>query len=131
MGDAGLPLYHVWFAKRRKWLLQDDILAAIRQELQQIALDKGIRLREHEAVVDHVHLLIETDNREGLSKAVNLLKGISARHIFQRFPEMRLDAGVRNLWQHRYGYKEIPLPAADSVAAYIRTQWDRLEKFER
>jgi REP element-mobilizing transposase RayT len=48
-----MPLYHVWFAtKRRKWLLQGEILDHMRRLLREIALEKQIQLIEAEAIVD-------------------------------------------------------------------------------
>jgi putative transposase len=82
-------------------------------------------------MVDHVHVLIEAEDRMHLSKAMNLLKGISARRISQAFPELKIDAGLSSFWQHRYAVKIVPEPAQQIVGNYIRTQWDRLEKYDR
>jgi putative transposase len=126
-----MALYHVWFStKRRKWLLQGDISVAVKEIMNEVALERRIGLRECEAIVDHVHLLLDVEDRPAL-KAMNFLKGTTAQRIFQRFPELKLDGGVNNLWQHRYAFKEIPEAAASTVATYIRTQWDRLEDYER
>jgi putative transposase len=127
-----MALYHVWFAtKRRKWLLQGEVLNAAREEIAKAALQHSIHLIEHEAIVDHVHLLLEGDDPMTLSKAMNYVKGTSARRIFKRFPELKLDAHTTSLWQSHYGSKLIPEEARATVTQYIRTQWDRLEEFER
>ena len=127
-----MPLYHVWFAtKRRKWLLQGDVGEATKESIRAVAKEKSISLLECEVIVDHVHLLVSAEDRTRLSKAMNLLKGVTSRLILQRFPELRLDAGAGAFWQHRYAAKPIPEPAVATVGGYIRTQWDRLEKYER
>ena len=127
-----MPLYHVWFAtKRRKWLLQGDVAAAVKESMWAIAREKNLKLMECETMVDHVHLLIAADDKEQLSKAMNLLKGVASRRLFQKFPELKLDAGVNSFWQHRYAAKEVAEPAAVAVGQYIRTQWERLAKYER
>jgi putative transposase len=127
-----MPLYHVWFAtKTRKWLLQGDIEEAIKESMWTIAKEKNIRLLECETIVDHVHLLVSVEDRANLSRAMNLLKGITSRRVFQVFPELKLDAGVAAFWQHRYAAKLVPESATATVGRYIRTQWDRLEKYER
>ena len=82
-------------------------------------------------MVDHVHLLLELEQEEDLSKIVNQLKGVTARRVFQQFPELRLDAGVGHFWQKRYGHKVVPQDAVMEVATYIDTQRDRVEKFDR
>lgn len=132
VGLRTMPFYHVWFAtKRRKWLLQGDVLEAVREELVSAAERHGIRVLEHEAVVDHVHIFLELENNSSLSKAMNLIKGVSARRVFQRFPELKLDAHTSSFWQARYGFKEIPPEREAIVRQYIRTQWDRLEDYIR
>ncbi len=127
-----MPLYHVWFAtKRRKWLLEGDILEAVREEISSAAERHGIRLIEREAVVDHVHLLIELEDPAAIPKTMNLIKGTSARRVFQRFPELKLDAHTSSFWQARYAFKEIPSEREQIVRRYIRTQWDRLDGYAR
>jgi putative transposase len=111
--------------------MQGDVQEVSKAIFWSIAEERGIRLKECEAVVDHVHMLIEAGSRQELSRAMNYLKGTSARRVFQRFPELKLDASTRSLWQHRYGFKEVPAAARAQVVAYIRTQWDRLDNFER
>jgi len=127
-----MPLYHVWFAtKRRKWLLQGEVGEAATEFMWTVGKDKDISLLECETIVDHVHLLVAVEDAAHLSKAVNLLKGITSRRIVERFPELKLDARVGAFWQHRYAAKLVPEAAAVAVGRYIRTQWDRLEKYER
>ena len=130
--EKGNVYYHVWFSpKRRKWLLQGDIDDSIRGLLQETAKEKGRKLLELESVIDHVHLVLELPPNESLSRAIKLLKGVTARRVFQKLPQVKLDAGTNHFWQRRYGSKMIPEGAVDNVRAYVRTQRDRLEKFER
>ncbi len=131
MSDFATIFYHVWFSpKRRKWLLRGDVEILLRKLLPEIAKEKGIKLLASELMVDHVHLLLELNQNESLSKAINLLKGVTARRVFQEFPELKFDAGVNHFWQKRYGRKEVPPDAVSDVTGYIQTQWDRLEKYE-
>ena len=62
---------------------------------------------------------------------MNLLKGVTSRRLMQMFPELKLDAEVGVFWQHRYAAKPVSELAATTVGDYIRTQWDRLAKYER
>jgi REP element-mobilizing transposase RayT len=62
---------------------------------------------------------------------MNFLKGTSARRLFEQFPELKLDAHISSFWQAGYGSKIVPESALNAVATYIRTQWDRLESFDR
>jgi len=126
-----VALYRAWFAtKRRKWLLQEDVAERAKELMLATAAEKGIRLLDCETMVDHVHLLLDVEDRISLSKAMNLLKGVSARRLNQEFPDLRLDVAVGQVWQHRYAAKIVPEAAARTVAGYIRSQWERLEKYE-
>ena len=127
-----MPLYHVWFAtKGRRWLLRGEVGETAKQLMWSVARERNIGLLECGSMVDHVHLLIAAADRAQLSKAMNLLKGTSSRRLFQRFPDLKQDAAVKNFWQHRYGAKVVPEGAEAQVRHYIRTQWDRPEKYER
>ncbi|MFQ5816302.1 MAG: IS200/IS605 family transposase, partial [Candidatus Hydrothermarchaeaceae archaeon] len=126
-----MPAYHVWFAtKRRKWLLQGDVAEVAKDTMRTVAKETNIGLKECETMVDHVHLLVEAENRMYLAKAINLLKGTSSRRLLHQFPDLKLDAQVKSFWQHRYGAKEIPESATAAVGQYIRTQWHRLDEYE-
>jgi putative transposase len=128
-----MPFFHVWFAtKGRKWLLQEgDILDSVRDLLPAIAMENSIRLLEFEAAVDHVHLLLNLTDKSELPRTMMLLKGVSSRRVFQRFPELRLDAHTGSLWQAGYGSKIVSPSALSKAREYIRSQWDRLEAYER
>jgi putative transposase len=129
--DGEAPrLYHVWFStKRRRGLLAGDVEIQAKQMLRLIAEDKGIDLRLCETMVDHVHLLLSARPQE-LSRQVKLLKGISARRLFQQFPDIKLDARIDRFWQRGFGYRATGGGAHD-VAWYIGTQKQRTGKYER
>src|SRR4051794_36283741 len=111
-----MPLYHVWFAtKRRKWLIQGEVVDFVKLQMSSIAEEKGLTLLECEAIVDHVHLLLETSGPGELAKAMNYLKGVSSRRLSQQFPDFKQDGGVSSFWQHRYGSKQVSPAALSAV----------------
>ena len=127
-----MPLFHVWFAtKGRRWMLLGDVQKAAKRELEAVASEKGIALLECEAIVDHVHLLVDVPDLRRLPRVMNDLKGISARRVFAAFPELKMDAGTEHFWQKGYGKRVVPPAAAEATKRYIRTQWERLESYER
>lgn len=129
MDDEEKLLYHVWFAtKNRKWLLEAEIDEKVKELIPQIAKEKHIAILACETMIDHVHLMLKLAPGD-LSRAMFLLKGISSRRIFQTFPELKLDAGIRVFWQARYAFKIVPANALESVKSYISTQKERPEKF--
>ena len=130
--DGAAVYYHVWFkTKQRKWLLQGEVDGSVKQAIWDAAREHHIGLLECETMVDHVHLLLETSNSAELSRAMHLVKGASARRLLRSIPDIRMDAGVNHFWQKRYGAKAVPQAALANVRQYIRTQDQRLEKYER
>ena len=124
--------FHVWFAtKRRKWLLLGEVADVVEDAIREAAQAHRIRLLESKTAVDHAHLLVDLDSPDRLPVAMKLLKGRSARTVLQEIETLKMDAGTSNLWQRGYGWKLV-LPSAErTTRRYIRTQMDRLEKFER
>lgn len=125
-------LFHVWFATRRRtWLLQDEIADACRELFVEIAERNGIHLIACEAVVDHVHMLLDLPVALDLARSMNLLKGGSSRSLALRFEDLRSDAGITGIWQAGYGRKVVPDGARDTVQKYIESQWTRLGEYDR
>jgi putative transposase len=126
-----MPTFHVWFAtKNRKWLLLDEVQEATKMLMTQIAAEKGIRLLEQEAVVDHVHLLVDLEDKAKLPRVMNDLKGISARRLFEMFPDIKLDMHTSHFWQEGYGSKIVAPDAIATTRRYIQTQRERLDNYE-
>ncbi|MGE0060366.1 MAG: transposase [Dehalococcoidia bacterium] len=79
------------------WLLRGDVAVAAKRLMVEIAAEKAVHLIEAEAIVDHVHLLLECEDKAALSTAMMLLKGVSSRRIGQQFPSIFQDAGTTHI----------------------------------
>jgi putative transposase len=127
-----MAFFHVWFStKYRKWLLQGDVADKVKETMASVAAERGIKLVECETMVDHAHLLLETDSDSRLSWQLKLLKGRSAYEVFHAYPELKLDAGVNSLWQDGFESRIVPSDQLSTVRRYIQTQDERLTKYER
>ena len=121
-----MPLFHVWFStKKRADALQGDRRAFVLDVFSRIAADNHIDLIESEAQFDHVHLLLRAADEEALSRTMMLLKGVSAREVFEREPELRLSIGSLVFWQKSFGRRPVPEEQLETVRKYIQTQVDR------
>ncbi len=126
-----MTLFHVWFStKNRLRFLEGDLADRTQELFKEIAIEKGIGLLESMVILDHVHMLLDVADKPALSRAMNDLKGVSSRRLTQDFGAAKLDLHLSSFWQHRYASKIVPPAAAATVRRYIRTQWDRLEKYE-
>jgi REP element-mobilizing transposase RayT len=125
-------IYHVWFAtKHRKWLLQGDIDSAARRFIRDIAREKHIDLLECASAVDHVHLLLRLKEDQKLTEVMNLLRGGSSYRLHRACPELKLDSGADHFWQRGYSFAVVEPGSLTARRRYVRTQTDRLDKFER
>jgi putative transposase len=127
-----ISTYHVWFAtKRRAWLLQADIDQTMKHSIREIAEQKRIQLLECESAVDHVHLLLRLGQRQRLPEVMNLLKGGSSYRLHRAFPELKLDSGSEHFWHRGYNFTVVEPGSLTARRRYIRSQKERLDKFER
>ena len=127
-----MPFFHVWFStKKRKWLLQGEIAVVVKRLIESTALEKGSRLLECEPMVDHVHLLLKASGKAELPWLMKLLKSRSAYELFKAEPELKLDFGTNSLWQTSFNARMVSQSQVATVRRYIRTQDQRLEKYER
>ena len=70
-------------------------------------------------------MLLRAVDEPDLSRKMMFLKGISAREIFIREPELRLSMRTLVFWQKSFGRREVPEDQLETVRHYIRTQLER------
>ena len=79
------------------------------RELSRIFLEicdeKGFELMCHNILIDHVHLLIVKQAMDSNEYVMKMIKGISSRRFFQKFPSNRFQ--YRKLWGRGYRAEEI------------------------
>jgi len=87
--SVGLATIHlVWIPKRRKPVLRGDIKLRLATILESVASDKGWIIKAKEIAPDHVHLLVEYDEKTAISEVVKAFKGRSSRMLREEFPEL-------------------------------------------
>ncbi|MGB2710010.1 MAG: IS200/IS605 family transposase [Conexibacter sp.] len=119
-------LYHVWFStKRRQWVLEGEIGDEAKRLFVATAERTRIDLMEVEAYGDHVHLLVAVAKGQTLPSVMHQLKGATARYIFLKYPDLKLDLGHSSFWQKGYGWRKIAESEVPTIRHYIRTQKER------
>jgi len=63
-----------------------------------IAEQKGISLVDQEIMPDHVHLFVNTHPIFAPAKIVKIFKGITAKKLFEKHPELRKQLWNGHLW---------------------------------
>jgi len=115
------PIYfHVVFTVYRgKKALIGEIEAYFRELVEEIAGERGYNIVVMETMPNHIHLLLTKPPWEDLSRIVKNLKGATARRIFQRFPDLKLDMRSNHFWTRGYQYvkhDESSLPTLSPIS---------------
>ena len=119
--------YHVvWCPKYRKPVLTGDIPEVLRDLLEQVAVQRGWDILSLEIQPDHVHLFVSVPPADAVATAVKLLKGISARQLFVRFPALKGSLHGGHLWSPSYYVGTAGNVSAETIQHYIaRTEYIR------
>ena len=95
--------YHVvWCVKYRSEVLEGEIADYLKELLREIAIKYDFKVESLEVVSDHVHALISATPRHRIPEMVKVLKGISARKIFLKFPSLKKELHLSHLWNSSY-----------------------------
>ena len=116
--------YHlVWVPKYRARILGGDARQYLKEVFEQIAKEYEFRIITVEIMEDHVHILLEAPPRYAPSEVVQVLKSISAREMFKRFPKMKKLMWSGKIWNEGYFVRSIgDKVTADVIKKYIQYQ---------
>lgn len=116
--------YHiVWCVKYRKEILTEQIADELKRKLYDISLDKGFTL--HECAVgdnNHIHVFLSAHPKISPSYIVKMLKGISGRYLFQKYPSIATTLYNGTIWNHSYFIETIGSTNAEHIQEYINKQ---------
>ena len=116
--------YHVVItvSRGRPVFLHDEVDAAFKVLVREIAHTKGWLLLELETMPNHVHLLVEKPPWIESSAIVREIKGISARRLRQQFPWLASELPSGHLWTRGHHYTRHTDASLATVTAYMRNQ---------
>lgn len=91
--------YHmVLCVKYRKWLLHDDVELFLLEVLKGIGERYEFGLDSVGCDGNHVHVFVGAAPRYSPSQVMQVLKSLTARHLFERFPELRKTLWGAEFW---------------------------------
>jgi putative transposase len=95
--------YHfVWIPKYRKLILEDEIHRVLEKMLHEICERYDFIIEELAIAKDHVHVFFYAPPRYAPSKIVEILKSITAKQLFARFPSLKQQLWGGHLWSRGY-----------------------------
>ena len=115
--------YHfVWSVKYRRKILIGDVADTLVDLHVSIAKDKGFVLNTQEVVPDHVHLFITAPPKFAPATIVKIMKGITAKKLFEQYPELRKQVWKGHLWNPSYYVGTCGDVTKEVIQKYIETQ---------
>jgi len=116
--------YHlVWIPKYRKDILDSDVRQYLKEVFGWIADEYEFHIDTMEVMEDHVHVFIEAPPKYSPSQVVQILKSISAREVFKKFPKLRKQLWAGELWSDGYFVRSVgDKVTSDIIRKYIKYQ---------
>ena len=116
-------LFHVVFRpKYRKRVLQFDLAKKARELFVQCCEVNGWKLHEVDVQPDHVHLFLQINPKDSISKVMQMLKGGSSRVIRTEFPELEEFLWGNQFWSDGYFVETFGKFSETAIRKYIREQ---------
>lgn len=122
--------YHlVWTPKYRRKVFDEPYRTVLKQLLVKAAYDYDMTVLELEIPPDHVHALLALPPTRSVSDAMRILKSVSAREFFRRYPAIRRAYfWGGKLWSPSYYAETIGRVNETVIQRYIRGQLEEEER---
>jgi putative transposase len=114
----------VWIPKYRKKLLTEEVPEYIGKIFQQMAEGYEWEIEEMAIETKHIHLFIHEPPKYSPAKVVQIVKSISAREIFRRYPEIREQLWAGEIWSDGYFVRSV----GDKITTEVIKNYIRYHK---
>ncbi len=122
--------YHmVWCVKYRHKVLDEEITKALIELLRSIAEENGIIIKEINGDMDHIHLLVECTPQHYIPDMMKALKGVSARLLLKKYPELKKKLWGGHLWNPSYFIATVSENTENQIREYIKSQGRKAGEF--
>lgn len=121
--------YHVaWSTKYRKQIWKDDVRREqVVRLFREIAAAYDMAIDTIQLMSDHIHLLLSAPPRMAPSRAVQILKSVSTKHLFQMYPDLRSIYWGGEVWVAGYFVRSVgPGLTKEHISAYIEEQAEEI-----
>jgi putative transposase len=104
-------------------MLRGKVAKYIGKTFRKIADEYGWEIDEMSVQEDHVHLFLHVPPKYAPAGVVQIMKSISAREVFEKYPELRKELWAGEFWSDGYFVRSVgDKVTAEMVKAYIRYQ---------
>ena len=121
--------YHlVWIPKYRKKILNGEITKYLEDVFKRIAQEYEFEIDTIGIQEDHVHIFMGAPPRYSPADLVQIMKSISAREVFKKFPKLRKQLWAHELWSDGYFVRSVgDKVIADIIRKYIEYQTHEIQ----
>ena len=116
--------YHiVWSVKYRRKILTLEKQEYLKEVFNEIANEKGFEIISAEiGEQDHVHVFASAHPKVAPSYIVKMLKGISGRKLFLKYPEIKSKLWKGHLWNSSFYIETVGSISEEAIRKYIENQ---------
>jgi putative transposase len=116
--------YHlVWIPKYRAHILDGEVSQYLKEVFKEIAEQFEFHIDTMEVMADHVHLFIEAPPSYAPSQVVQIIKSMSARELYKKFPKLRKEMWSGKIWNDGYFVRSVgDTVTAEVIRKYIKYQ---------
>lgn len=115
--------YHiVWVTKYRRSVLTLEMGRELKEILNQTAKEHQLEIIAVEVEPEHVHCFVNAPPTMSPSNIVKILKGASARRMFQKFPSLKVRLYKGHLWHASSYVGTAGNVSAETIKKYIENQ---------
>jgi putative transposase len=119
--------YHlVWVPKYRKHMMGGEVSGYLKEVFKRISEEYSFEISAMEVMEDHVHVFLEAPPKYSPAQLVQIMKSISAKEVFKKFPELRKQLWAGELWNDGYFVRSV----GDEVTATIIRKYKEYQKHE-
>jgi putative transposase len=120
----------VWIPKYRKVILKGDLAKRLKGVFQEIAERYEFEIDTMEVKDDHVHLFLSAPPRYSPARVVQVIKSISAKMVFRKFPEVKKQLWGGEFWSDGYFVRSVgDKVTSDLIRRYIKYHQDKQLSF--
>nr|WP_245939583.1 IS200/IS605 family transposase [Thermovibrio guaymasensis] len=116
--------YHIVFStKYRQKVLTPEVEDFLKRVMVESGIEKGFEVAMVEVgEQDHVYILVSAHPKIAPSYIVKMVKGISTRKLFLKFPELKKKLWKGHLWNPSYYIETIGSNSEDVIRKYLENQ---------
>ena len=122
--DLRRNLYHLVFVSKCRYNVFKNVYTqtVCKNAFNEVQNNYGIKVEELEFQDDHVHLMVHIPAKLSVSFAVQLLKGVSARRVFEELPKLHSRYPRGSFWSKFKYYGTVGPMTDKTVRKYIGAQ---------